>query len=85
MCLLRTAYKPHLRAIVEAALSRVSEEVLSAGECIGDQRAVLWIGKNQARPENRDKNVGAEQIAPVLRRDATSAEVKSPLAPPTPA
>ncbi len=44
--LLQAAYKRRLRAIVEAAPAWVIEEILSASERIGDQRAALWISKN---------------------------------------
>jgi hypothetical protein len=40
------AYKRRLRAIVAAAPTWVSEELLSASERIWDNRAVLWISKN---------------------------------------
>ena len=43
--LLLAAYKHHLRGIVEAAPSWVSEEMLSPSECIGDQRTVLWMSE----------------------------------------
>jgi hypothetical protein len=39
-------YKCHLRAIVEAAPAWVSEEILSASERIGDDRAVKWMSEN---------------------------------------
>ena len=35
-----------LRAVVGVAPAWVSEEILSASERIGDQRAVLWMGEN---------------------------------------
>jgi hypothetical protein len=44
--LLLAAYKRRLRAIVEAVPSWVSEEILSASERIGDDRAVLWRSDN---------------------------------------
>jgi len=44
--LLQAAYKRRLRAIVEAAPEWVSEEVLSASEHVGDDRAVLWMSEN---------------------------------------
>ena len=44
--LLLAAYKRRLPAIVEAAPSWVSEELLSASEHTGDQRAVLWMSQN---------------------------------------
>jgi hypothetical protein len=37
---------PSKRAIVAATPAWVSEEILSASEKIGDQRAVLWISEN---------------------------------------
>jgi len=40
------AYKRRLRAIVKVALAWVSEEILSASERIGNQRAVLWMSEN---------------------------------------
>ena len=40
------AYKRRLRAIVRVVPAWVSEEILSASEHIGDDRAVLWISKN---------------------------------------
>lgn len=46
VCLLVPAYKCRLRAIVEAVLAWASEEILSASEHIGDDRAVLWVSKN---------------------------------------
>jgi hypothetical protein len=44
--LLQAAYKRRLRAIVEAVPAWMTEEILSASEHIGDDRAVLWISKN---------------------------------------
>ena len=44
--LLLAGYKRRLRAIVEAAPAWVSEEILSASEHIGDDRAVLWRSDN---------------------------------------
>ena len=44
--LLSAAYKRRLRAIVEAAPAWVSEEILSASERIGDDRAALWLSEN---------------------------------------
>ena len=44
--LLSAGYKQRLRAIVAAAPSWVSEEILSASEHIGDDRAVVGFGKN---------------------------------------
>jgi hypothetical protein len=43
---LLSAYKHRLRAIVKAAPSWVTEEILSASEQIGDDRAALWISRN---------------------------------------
>ena len=47
-CLLMAAYKRRLRAVVAAAPAWVSEEIPSASERIGDDRAVLWTSKNWA-------------------------------------
>ena len=44
--LLQAAYKRRLRAIVENAPSWASEEILSASEHIGDDRAVVWMSEN---------------------------------------
>ena len=44
--LLLYVYKRRLRGIVEAAPAWVSEEILSASEHIGDQRAALWMSDN---------------------------------------
>ena len=44
--LLLYLYKRRLRGIVEAAPDWVAEEILSASEHIGDDRAVLWISGN---------------------------------------
>ena len=44
--LLLAAYKRRLRSIVEVAPDWVSEEILSASERIGDDRAVLWMSEN---------------------------------------
>ncbi len=44
--LLLADYKRRLRAIVEAAPAWVSEEILSASERIGDDRAALWMSEN---------------------------------------
>jgi hypothetical protein len=46
VCVLLAAYKRRLRAIVKVVPAWVSEEILSASEHIGDDRAVLWISKN---------------------------------------
>ncbi len=40
------AYKRRLRAIIGAAPAWVGEEILSASERIGEQRAVLWLSEN---------------------------------------
>jgi len=40
------AYKRRLRGIVKLAPTWVSEEILSASERIGDDRAALWTNKN---------------------------------------
>jgi len=40
------AYKRRLRGIVAAAPDWLAEEILSASEHIGDDRAVLWVSKN---------------------------------------
>jgi hypothetical protein len=40
------AYKRRLCGIVEIAPAWVSEEILSASEQIGDDRAALWISKD---------------------------------------
>jgi hypothetical protein len=44
--LLLYLYKHRLRGIVEAAPAWVSEEILSASEHTGDDRAVLWMSEN---------------------------------------
>jgi len=44
--LLLYVYKRRLRGLVEAAPSWVSEEVLSASEQIGGQRAAVWMSEN---------------------------------------
>jgi hypothetical protein len=44
--LLMAAYKCRLRGIVKLAPAWVSEEILSASEHIGDDRAALWTRKN---------------------------------------
>jgi hypothetical protein len=43
---LQSAYKHRLRAIVKAVPSWVTEEILSASQHIGEDRAVLWMSKN---------------------------------------
>jgi len=49
-CLLMAAYKRRLRGIVKLAPAWVSEETLSASECIGDDRAVLSTSENWPPP-----------------------------------
>jgi hypothetical protein len=49
--LLMAAYKRCLRGIVKLAPTWVSEEMLSASEHIREDRAVLWVSKNQ--PQER--------------------------------
>jgi len=44
--LLMAAYKRRRRAIVKVAPTWASQEILSASERIGDERAVLWLGEN---------------------------------------
>ena len=44
--LLLAGYKRRLRAIIEVVPDWVAEEILSASEHIGDDRAVLWMSKN---------------------------------------
>ena len=44
--LLLAAYKQRLRAIVAAAPSWVSEEILSASRHIGEDRAAVWFSEN---------------------------------------
>jgi hypothetical protein len=44
--LLMAASKRRLRAIVKVVPIWVSEEILSASEHIGDDRAVLWMSEN---------------------------------------
>jgi hypothetical protein len=44
--LLLYVYKRWLRGIVAAAPAWVSEQILSASEHIGDQRAALWMTEN---------------------------------------
>jgi hypothetical protein len=44
--LLMAAYKRRLRAIVKVAPAWVSEDILSASEHIGNERAVLWMSEN---------------------------------------
>jgi len=44
--LLMAAYRHRLRAIVAAAPTWVSEEILSASEHIRNDRAVLWMNED---------------------------------------
>ena len=44
--LLLKAYRRRLRAMVATAPAWVSEEILSASQRIGDDRAVLWMSEN---------------------------------------
>jgi len=44
--LLQAAYKRRLRAIIAAAPAWVGEEILSASEHIGDDRAAVWLSKS---------------------------------------
>ena len=44
--LLMAAYKRRLRAIVRVVPTWVSEEILSASEHIGDDRAAVWMSDN---------------------------------------
>ena len=44
--LLQAAYKRRLRAIIAAAPAWVGEEILSASERIGDDRAAVWMSDN---------------------------------------
>jgi len=44
--LLLKAYRRRLRAMVATVPAWVSEEILSASERIGDDRAVLWLSEN---------------------------------------
>ena len=44
--MLLAGYKRRLRAIIEAVPDRVAEEILSASERIGDDRAALWMSEN---------------------------------------
>jgi hypothetical protein len=46
MRLLQAAYKQRLRAIVAAAPDWVAEEILSASEHIGRDRAAVWMSRN---------------------------------------
>ena len=44
--LLLAVYRRRLRGIVEAAQAWAAEEILSASERIGDDRAALWMSEN---------------------------------------
>jgi hypothetical protein len=44
--LLLAAYRRRLRGIVEVAPAWVVEEILSASQRIGDDRAALWMSEN---------------------------------------
>lgn len=44
--LLQVAYNQRLRAIVAVLPDWVVEEMLSASQHIGDDRAVLWMSEN---------------------------------------
>ena len=44
--LLSTAYRRRVRAIVSAAPSWVGEQILSASERVGDDRAAVWMSDN---------------------------------------
>ena len=44
--LLQTAYKQRLRAIVATVPDWVAEEILSASEHIGRDRAAVWMSRN---------------------------------------
>jgi hypothetical protein len=44
--LLQAAYKYRLRGLIKAAQARVAEQILSASESIGDDRAVVWMSWN---------------------------------------
>lgn len=47
--LLQAAYKRRLRGVVAAAPSWVTEEILSASQHIGDDRAVVWMRERQCK------------------------------------
>jgi len=47
--LLMAAYKHRLRGIVLAAPARVSEDILSASQHIGDDRPALWPTHNSPK------------------------------------
>ena len=44
--LLLAAYKRRLRGIVEIAPSWVAEQILSASQHVGDDRAAVWMSEN---------------------------------------
>jgi len=44
--LLQTAYKYRLRGIIRAAPAWVAEQILSASESIGADRAAVWMSRN---------------------------------------
>jgi len=44
--LLLAGYKRRLRAIVGAAPDWVTEEILSASEHVGDDKAAAWVSRN---------------------------------------
>lgn len=48
--MLVAGHRRPLRAIVETAPKWIAEEILSANERTGDDRAVLWLGENWALP-----------------------------------
>ncbi len=44
--LLQAGYKRRLRALVKVLPEWVTEEILSASQHIGDDRAAVWFGEN---------------------------------------
>ncbi len=44
--LLMAVYKRRLRAIIETAPAWVGEQILSASQHVGDDRAVVWFSEN---------------------------------------
>ena len=44
--LLQTAYKYRLRGLIKAAPAWVAEQILSASERIGEDRAAVWMSRN---------------------------------------
>jgi hypothetical protein len=44
--LLQTAYKYRLRGLIKAAPAWVAEQILSASESIGEDRAAVWMSEN---------------------------------------